>query len=530
MGVVYKALQQSLKRTVALKVVLAGAHASAQDLARFRSEAEAVARLQHPGIVQIYEVGERNGLPFYSMEFVGGTPLDRKTRGTPLPATEAARLMEALARAAHSAHEQGIVHRDLKPANVLLTPDSQPKITDFGLAKRLDSNDGQTRTGAVVGTPSYMAPEQAAGRLKEVGPATDVYALGAILYELLTGGPPFRGETATDTLILVLTEDPVPPSRLRPKVPRDLETICLKCLQKDARKRYPSAAALADDLHRFLDGEPIQARPAGVAERVWSWCRHHPAAASLLAVTTALLAAVLLGAVYGLWHLSRLSQELVRSTALESAAQESEMLESLNSYYSARVVDRVKSRGVEASHDYATRQGSIPIPATLTIELGNHISEQSQRGMQVRLYSDYPLKTRTDGGPKDDFERQALKRLRQDPATPYYTFEELQGRAVLRYATARKMKASCLDCHNNHGHFAKDDWKVGDVRGVVEIIRPLDRDEARARQGLRGTFLLVAIISGALLVGLSAVMLGFGWVVLAGKRRALAEEQQPPAA
>jgi serine/threonine-protein kinase len=290
MGVVYKARQRGLKRLVALKMILSGDHASEHDLGRFRSEAEAVARLQHPGIVQIYEVGEDAGRPFFSLEFIDGESLDRKLRGTPLPAREAAGLVRQMAEAMDYAHQAGVVHRDLKPANVLLTAAGVPKVGDFGLAKRLqDEESGLTRTGTVLGTPSYMAPEQAEGRTHEVGALADVYSLGAVLYECLTGRPPFRGPTIYHTLQQLRTTEPVPPTRLQPGVPRDVETICLKCLQKDRAKRYASAGELAADLGRFLGNEPIQARPVGGVERAWRWCRRNPRQAALLGVALALL-------------------------------------------------------------------------------------------------------------------------------------------------------------------------------------------------------------------------------------------------
>jgi WD40 repeat protein len=284
MGVVYRAQHLGLKRVVALKMILAGTHAGEEDLARFRREAEAAARLQHPHIVQIHDVGEHNRLPYLAMEFVESGSLDQKLRATAQPARAAAEMVETLARAVHHAHQRGVVHRDLKPANVLLTADGQPKITDFGLAKRLDVEAGQTRTGAIVGTPSYMAPEQAAGRSKDVGATADVYALGAVLYEMLTGRPPFNAVNLMDTLKQVVQDEPVPPRRLQPKVPHDLETICLKCLHKDPRKRYASAEALADDLRRFWNGEPILARPVGRIGRLGRWCRRNPRVAVLLAM------------------------------------------------------------------------------------------------------------------------------------------------------------------------------------------------------------------------------------------------------
>jgi serine/threonine protein kinase/tetratricopeptide (TPR) repeat protein len=289
MGVVYKARQAKLNRLVALKMVLAGAHAGAHQLARFYTEAEAVARLQHPNIVQIYEVGELDGLPFFSLEYLNGGSLSKKIAGKPQPPREAAATLELLAQAMAVAHEHGIIHRDLKPANVLLTKDGVPKITDFGLAKRLEDDSSQTKSGTLMGTPSYMSPEQARGETHEIGPLADLYSLGAILYELLTGRPPFVGTTMLETLFQVRNQEPVPPTRLQPKCPRDLETICLKCLQKEAGKRYPNCTALADDLHRFLAGESIKARPTGRLERAWRWCRRNPRVAALSTMVGVLL-------------------------------------------------------------------------------------------------------------------------------------------------------------------------------------------------------------------------------------------------
>jgi WD40 repeat protein/serine/threonine protein kinase len=303
MGVVYKARQIGLNRLVALKMILAGSHASPRDLARFRHEAEAVARLRHPNIVQIYDIGESDGAQYFALEYLEEGSLVHKLRGDPQPLLAAARLIETLARTIDFAHQHQIVHRDLKPANVLLVPkprssqsdaaevleaqlpiaDFVPKITDFGLAKRLDEQSSKTQSGEILGTPSYMAPEQAAGKGTLVGPPADVHALGAILYEMLTGRPPFKAGTTLDTVLLVLHEEPVRPGSLRPGLTRDLETICLKCLEKEPRKRYSSAAALADDLERFRRGLPIHARPVGLIERTWKRARHKPLPAALLA-------------------------------------------------------------------------------------------------------------------------------------------------------------------------------------------------------------------------------------------------------
>jgi WD40 repeat protein len=317
MGVVYKARQVGLNRPCALKMILAGGHAGETDLARFRTEAEAIARLQHPNIVAVYEIGQHDGKPFFSLELCSGGSLDRKLAGTPLEPAEAAKLVRTLAEAMQAAHEANVIHRDLKPANILLScsrdaersasrvaqgalgrEDSAsrlhgctPKITDFGLAKKLDQS-GQTQTGVILGTPSYMAPEQAEGK-KQVGPAADVYALGAILYECLIGRPPFKAATAFDTILQVVSEEPVPPRQLNAKVPADLETICLKCLQKEPARRYGSAAKLADDLGRFRAGEPIKARPVGRMERARKWVRRNPVVAALAgAVALVLLAGV----------------------------------------------------------------------------------------------------------------------------------------------------------------------------------------------------------------------------------------------
>jgi hypothetical protein len=335
MGVVYKARQLSLDRLVALKMIRDGVLATAEQRLRFQAEARAVARLQHPNVVQIYEIAEQDGRPYFSLELVEGGNLAQRVAVVPLPPSDAARLVETLARAMHHAHSLGIVHRDLKPANVLLAPGSAggglglapasgggpgggrppappganwvPKITDFGLAKELEAEVFLTHTtsGVLMGTPSYMAPEQAWGKTRQVGPAADVYALGAILYECLTGRPPFVAAKLMEVLDQVRNQEPTRPTRLRPEVPHDLETICLKCLEKEPGRRYGTAQALADELRRFLDGQTIHARRAGVLEKTVKWARRRPTAAALTLVTVAVVLLVALGG----WEMRRSALE-----------------------------------------------------------------------------------------------------------------------------------------------------------------------------------------------------------------------------
>lgn len=294
MGIIYHARHLELRREVAIKMLLGGTTLDASRVVRFQGEAQTTARLLHPHIVQLYEMGTWGDLPYLCLEYVPGGSLRKRLESGPLPPRVAAELLEKVARAVHFAHEQGVLHRDLKPGNILLTQDGTPKVADFGLAWRADHDETLTHTGMILGTPNYMAPEQVQGDRTRFGPAVDVYALGVILYEAVTGRPPFQIQTHEDLMQIPLRE-PVPPSAWKPGLPRDLEVICMKCLRREATSRYPSAQALAEDLHRFLDGRPITARPLGLIERYWRWSRRNPSAAALAGSLVLLVTLTLIG-------------------------------------------------------------------------------------------------------------------------------------------------------------------------------------------------------------------------------------------
>lgn len=350
MGIVYRARQVSLNRTVAVKMILAGRLASASDVARFQQEATSAAKIRHPNVVTIFEIGEDQGQHFFSMEFIEGGNLAR-IKDKPLPAKIAAQYVLTIADAIVAIHAAGLLHRDLKPSNVLIEQRTgQLKVSDFGLVKSDDLETMVTQTGQVLGTPSYMSPEQAAGQNERVGPGTDVYAIGAILYELITGKPPFAGETPWDTAWQVQSTEALAPSALNPKVPRDLETICLKCLQKDISRRYLTARQLADDLGRFLRGEPIQARPIGQLERTWRWYRRHPstAAAITFAISGMLAVAVLLGAL-----------AYVQTKSATSLASALSVSEGRRQQIAGRLAESQRDRGIRLCQQGDVDQGCL---------------------------------------------------------------------------------------------------------------------------------------------------------------------------
>jgi hypothetical protein len=471
MGVVYKARQIGLGRTVAIKMILAGPGASAAEVRRFHSEAESVAALDHPHIVPIYEIGAHEGMPFFAMKFVEGGSLAQHLPRFQAEPRSAVRLLVTVARAVHHAHQRGILHRDLKPANVLLDGPADgpldgraPLVTDFGLAQRLVEGAAE-RSGPVAGTPGYIAPEQLA-RGAPASVAVDIYALGAILYECLTGQRPFRADTPLGTLLKGAAGEPPSPRALASRLDRDLDAICCKALAPRPEERYASAEALAQDLERWLAGEPVLARPCGLPRRALKWAKRRPAAAALVLLLLGGLV-LALGAV-----VRQHSQE--KQARLDNKVREaallSQVLREFQDLYSTEVMERVQPLGVSVSHDYQTRDGTVPLPSTLTMALGRRLSA---RDATVLLYSDVPF-PRRQGQVLDDFAQEALRNLRDRPSQPFYRFEDRQGRRVLRYATADVMGANCVICHNSHPQSPKRDWQVGDVRGALEIILPLE--------------------------------------------------------
>src|SRR6476619_346263 len=398
-GVVFRARQKSLNRTVALKVISLGKWASKAHLKRFRLEAEAAAKLEHPGIVPIHEVGERDGSCYFSMKFVEGGQLDEVVRRTPISIRQAAELIAKVARTVHYAHEHGILHRDIKPGNILLDAKGEPHLTDFGLARLVESESSVTHTLEVLGTPSYMAPEQAVGNNTAVSSVTDVYGLGAVLYQLLTGQPPFAGGTTYETIKLLLDTEPRQPRQLNPKIDRDLSTICLKCMDKDPQRRYPSALALAEDLECWLKHEPIQARRTGIFARGRKWVRRNPTSALLAASLVALAAA----AGWIVWKSEFIRQPLAAGIAVLPFENLSEQKESAAAFVDgvqddiltklARIADlKVISRS--SVMEYREKRNVRQIGNDLRV---SHVLEGSVRRIGTRFHMNAQLiDTRTD--------------------------------------------------------------------------------------------------------------------------------------
>ena len=558
-GVVYRARHDALKRVVALKILKVIGEGPTVPL----GEAEAVAKLHHPNIVQIFEVGEGDSPPYLALEYVAGGNLRSRIEGKPQPIRASARLIETLARAVQAAHARGLVHRDLKPGNILIgtvdpTADEEPdediitygvaKIADFGLAMKLNRDDAWGCGQELAGTPQYMAPEQALGRGEQFGPGVDIYALGVILYEMITGRRPTSAPTVEALLLAIAKEPPVLPRKVRPAVPRDLEAICLKCLAKDPCDRYWTASALANDLRRFLQGEPVKARQSGSLGRAWLWSLRNPSAASLIGA-----AAVLIG--LGLPLLNGLKRGIVQVAALQDAENQSRAVLGVWDVYSKVVGNVDEALGARAvspaspalpkttgtNFDFTfldTKDGRLvpdpnglaPSPVTFVKIFGqklNHpgaVDGDSAPTASFRIYSDFPLRKNDDSRPESGFGREALDILASDKAPKSYTkFSSTRKGEVLRAAFPIVMRESCLKCHNDRSNYEpklyddldktpKLDWKEGEIRGVIEVVRPMNEDYEKTGD------LLTWALGGIIITGLILLVGGRASLIAAGRR------------